>query len=363
MNPLLNPLSRRPAKPVEALQLEPSLRSRLEALVEAISICSPSSFQFAGGAPIEVAGAGSPPGSPHLVEAMLPLVYSQGYAQHFKGSGPPPTEVRPQEVPGLDAAFVAQLSAAHRGQNSWDPQWRVYQLGQNGAVHVQKGDVFRLALPGEYVLDGGPGWVARVGDAVELRVVRESQVMQPHFYFVFGETVPSDFDDANLSRLYFHARPDSMPRLLALVTEALNRYHVPFRFKCLNHPGAYVRSDAAVLYVARRFVAVTLRLLADARDELAGWLNSDVPLFTKALGPGLGVADDPGGHESFGQSRCRLLCQGLVDAWAAGWRTPSARLQAVANRFASMGLELERPYLSEGTADPYEWPFARRAQA
>jgi len=196
----------------------------------------------------------------------------------------------------------------------------------------------------------------RVGDVVDLLVLRDSQSLQPGFYFVFGETLASDHDDAHLARVYFNARAEGMPWLIEAVTGAFNRYSVPFRMKCLSNPAAYDRTDSAVLYVSRRFFPMALRLLAASQEVLDHSLKPGVPLFSKELRAGLGAADDPGTAESFGQSRVRMVCQGLMDAWEGGLRSQEERLLAVARRFARQGLSLVRPYLNEGMSDVYQWP-------
>lgn len=366
----MNPLhSRRRSN--DTLPLPDALRVRLDALFDALTPASPTSFRFAGAGDIDLASAAPErPGGDvahALAERMLPLVYTQAYARPWRGgelvqpeSAPAPAAFVPF-APG--AAFLASLSAAHRGQTRMDAGWRIYQLGTNGAVHVQKGEVCRLVPPGEYVFTGGPGRAPGVGDVVELLVLRDAQLLQPGFYFVFGETVGSEFDEAHLARLYFHMRPEGMPWLVEMLSGELNRYAVPFRFKCLSTPAAYARTDAAVLYVARRFLDITLRVLAAHSDGLQARLQPSVPLFTKELLPGLGAADEPGTGESFGQSRCRLVCLGIVDAWLRGLHTREARLQAVSERFSLLGLSLARPYLNEGMEDSYEWPVDTRADA
>ncbi|MBN1204735.1 MAG: hypothetical protein JXB05_07405 [Myxococcaceae bacterium] len=346
----------------------------MEALLAAVRIHSLTAFQLAGGPVVELAG--TPPQAPApagpspspeqaLVEHLVPLVYHQAYSRPYKeGAWPAPAATAQESTQAQpDPAFISQLSAANRGREHKDTGWRVYQLGQNGAVHVQKGDSWRLAHAGEYLLAGVPGRPPAVGDMVELRVLHESQVLQPGFYFVFGETVSSEFDDAHLCRLYFHARQVGVPALLQYLSEELNGYRVPFRLKCLTIPAGYERADSMVLYVARRFLGITLRLLAARAPALRELLYSGVPLFTKTLVPGLGAADEPGTGESFGQSRCRLVCRGLVEAWQKGQHSPQERLLAVAGQFSRRGLTLERPHLNEGMSDPYYWPATGRALA
>src|SRR6202041_2101256 len=89
---------------------------------------------------------------------------------------------------------------------------------------------------------------------------------------------------------------------------------------------------------------------------LDGLLKPGTPLFARALRPGIGMADAPGVSWSFGQVRCHLLAQGLVDAVVAGRQGRKARPQAVADRFARAGLDTARPHLKPGSSDRYHRP-------
>jgi hypothetical protein len=56
---------------------------------------------------------------------------------------------------------------------------------------------------------------------------------------------------------------------------------------------------------------------------------------------------DPGGEESFGQHRCRLLADGIIRAYERNARSLDERLAAVAERFAEDGVRLDRPYQAD----------------
>jgi hypothetical protein len=66
---------------------------------------------------------------------------------------------------------------------------------------------------------------------------------------------------------------------------------------------------------------------------------------------GVGAADDPGNGESFGMHRCRLLAEGLVEAYRSNIAGTDARIKAVQARFSQNGLNLDAPYLAPGLAE------------
>jgi hypothetical protein len=343
------------------------LTGRVRALFEAVEILSPYAVRIAGHGPLATAQlAGAPMGLPSpagnaedqaLRSALSSLIYPLAYARAYRGGPPSPDLFNRTVTP--DAAFGAELAAANPTRGGWQSHWRVFQLGYGGAVHVQKGEKAMLVQPGQYVFTAGGGARnAMVGDPVEVMVRRDSTTLQPGVYFAFGESLSSDYDFARIARLYFHLPAAEAPRLLAEIGALLNRYFIPWRFKCPLDPSQFDRADGAVLYVARRFLPTVLRLLEPMRSALEPRLSGEVPLFAKALAPGLGAADDPGGGESFGQSRSLLLAEAVIDAWRAGQSDPESRLEALRRRFAGAGLDFESPHLAAGLVDVHHWPEA-----
>lgn len=150
------------------------------------------------------------------------------------------------------------------------------------------------------------------------------------------------------ARAYWHlCREGALPaaRALRILDEAGLRYH----FKVANDPGQFVRCDAAVLYAPRE--AMGDPALQAFHRAIAPWLRSATPAFARAVAPGVALADDPGGGESFGLHRCRLAVEGLHAAWREG-RDP---LDAMLGAFRDAGIE--RPHLAPGR-DEIPWGSA-----
>jgi len=325
---------------------------QLIAILGATEIHSPGSFAFAG-RPVTVEEHGQSPEELHTdhTPELIPLVrelrqtfYSQCFARRFDGSLSPPSPVYdPGFVP--DSHLAAQLVKANQSRYGWDPGWKIIRLGLDGEVQVQKGERFRSPQAGEYAYTAGPGMRPRIGDMVSLQVLRESHFLQPGMYFVFGESLSDQFDDFHRVRFYFHLRPPGAPILVRTLTAALNRYQVPFQFKCQKYRENYDRIDSSVLYAAYRYFDICARVLTDLSAELTDQLQDEVPLFTKVLRPGIGLAEDPGGNRSFGLNRCQLVAEGIVDAWLRSERSTPANLPGVRARFEARGLSLDKPYL------------------
>ena len=185
---------------------------------------------------------------------------------------------------------------------------------------------------------------------------RESRTMQPGFYFIFGETPGDQQDEYSTVRYYWNIGHDGAVPLVRSLTGSLNRYQVPFRFKIVSHPALLGRSDAAILYVSRRFYRIAAELASDTHRLVATSLQEHVPLFSHRLDKGLSFAEDPGTQESFGMSRCRLLAEGLWQAFQEGLYRTEDRLDRVRRHFAAAGTSLERSHLNFAAVDPYEFP-------
>jgi len=332
--------------------MQPTLRTELLGILHAVAFRAPDTVALAGSTAVDGRAAG--PMQPSSAAASSPVVqlqhlfYESCYCRRFAGA-PAERWVMPAPDPG----FVEALAAANAGSERWDGGWRLAQTLPSGQVVAGKGDLTRMVWPGEFHSHGPPGMPPGPGTDLSLFVPKESRTLQPGFYLVYGETLGDQMEEFGLVRLYWNVTAPGAAQLIAGVTEALNRFAIPFRFKCLCVPALFNRADAAVLYVAKRHYRIAAQLLADVYRLLRPALKDATPLFTKPLADGLGLAEDPKTSESFGMNRCRLLAEAVCNAHARGLDSAEARLSEVAATFAAAGVALERPYLNAGSADAY----------
>jgi hypothetical protein len=329
------------------------IREQLRPIVEAIEIVSPAAFRYRGKAMAVPPGPVTPiPGLPAhplpqtpLVRELQQLLYTRCYAQPFDD------ESELQLPLQSDPSFVQRLSAANRSRARWEAGWTVYSVAAAGQVYLQKGDRQRSAMAGEYLTAGPPGMPPQPGVQTTVASPRDSAIAQPGFYFLYGETLSDLWDEHHLLRFYFHATAVGVGSLLEYLTGELNRFQVPFRMKALIEPALYRRTDAVVLYLARRYHAIAVRIVRGMPREVAAGLRPASPLFTLELARGVGLAEEPNTGESFGMHRCRMTADGLVEAWKAGKRTTDARIDAIGAQFKQAGFQLDMPYLSPSSTD------------
>ena len=326
---------------------------QLEGVVRAVAIHSPTTYSWFGKA--------SPQLLPQIRRVLTPktarsyLLYNlQGrlYSDFYcKGAATPPAAVGDVAAPALLGVtpFVEEMSAANSGQGYWEEGWEVRAV-EEGVPLAHRGGL-ELRAPNGYVRESGP---YEPGMPVSLRFPKEYLGISPGFYMAAGDN-PLPSDGGGLVRFYWHLDPEGAVRLMRLATEALNGAGLPFRLKALNAHDSYRRCDSAVLYVPRRDYGEVARIVEGIYPELLPNMKQAVPALTKPLAPGLGFAEDPGGENSFGQHRCRLIAEGLLLAHEAGISAPEERLRVVIESFSEAGVSLDTPYLNPGSEDVYQF--------
>jgi hypothetical protein len=265
--------------------------------------------------------------------------YSRGFA------GPSTRETR-GVLSGHDSArFLSDLEDSNAGKGHKDANWSVIDR-QDQALVVEK-DRLRIRV------EADSGVVENDGeDGLTLLMPKGLLSISPGFYMALSDASFDDSGDADL-RIYWNLTPPGAVALMSAATTSLNRRNIAFRLKTLNEPAAYDRCDSGVLYVRRQdFPSLPLEdLYARVRDHL----KSEVPAFTKPLAPGLALAEDPGGGQSFGLHRCSLVADGLVRAFEAGKQAAAGGLEFVLACFQEAGVSLEKPFLNAGSPDRYQF--------
>jgi hypothetical protein len=328
------------------------LEQDLRRIINAVAFHSAELFSFAGRPSTAWSGA-SQAGTPNpLVQVLQMVLYSHCYSRRFHGA------IRDETASfnAPDTAWVDTLSAANASKERWEEGWQVQQFLPSGQVYAQKRGASRAFWPGEFLTRSGHGMAPQPGTPIAAFFARESRNMQPGFYFVFGETYGDQQDDYSMVRYYWNVRQEGAAPLVRSLTDKLNRFQTPFRFKIVSHPAMLDRTDGAILYVSRRYYRIAAEIAQDTHGEIAAMLDDEIPLFTRRLAKGLSFAEDPGTQESFGMARCRLLAEGLWLAFQEGRSHTEDRLKRVEQHFAGAGTSIERPYLNLATVEAYEFP-------
>jgi hypothetical protein len=331
-------------------------------VLAAIKVDSPESFTFAGRS-IPVQNGHRHGSTPHnggnvetqvFVATLSAQLYEFAYSRTFSKLREPETYDFSTH-PGL----LDELSAANTTRERWEHGWKIAQILPHGQISAQKGNQRRSLWPGQFLSHDGPAAMLRNGAEISIFFARESRSLQSGFYYAFGETPEDDKHGFGLVRIYWNVSLEGAAKLIGGTTTRLNRFHVPFRLKCVTARSQFERTDGAVVYLAKRFFPIAADAMIEVHDEVAEFLGDDVPLFSKKIAKGVGVAEDPGTGESFGQSRCQRLAQSIWNCYSRGEQSTKARLSEFDRLLREGGIDPKHPHLSAGSIDWYALPAER----
>ncbi|MEH2081619.1 MAG: T3SS effector HopA1 family protein [Nostoc sp.] len=251
----------------------------------------------------------------------------------------------------VDWEFCEKLQNNNQGKGWWNQNFRVLREEADGSLAVQKKDVIvhiqrSCHLRVEEQL-------AAVGDWVS--VYTPSGQVIDQFYMAYGNFV-STFDDSTVF-IYFNFSPEGAVAVMKELTIRLNKIEIPFIFHVLHNPSHYGRYDSAFLRINKERYTVVRQVIQSIYTQNQSHFQNQVPIFTKVLAPGLGLAEKPEQEflfpEGFGLNRCQIVANALLEAHKNGDESKEARMKYILKHFENLGINLERPYLNPNSEDIY----------
>lgn len=260
-------------------------------------------------------------------------------------------------VLGVDLGFYERLHQSNSGKGYFDPGWSVLREEIDNTLVVNKGGL-RLYIERDKHLKPSDK-AASVGDSVAIKLPKNR--VQNGFYMAVSNVGFNRIKDAENQpvtvRIYFHVTSEGAVAVMQHLTQKLNELVIPFSFKVLYNPKEYQRNDSGVLYFDQRDYEVVRQALKTVYQEYQSHFKLEIPLFTKQLAPGLGLAEEPDQkfavQESFGMNRCQIVANGLLTAWHQGDNSIEGRMRAIIEQFSSLGIELQHSYLNANSEDIY----------
>ncbi len=257
-------------------------------------------------------------------------------------------------VMGIDTAFFQQLHDNNCGEGYFDEGWMVLKEEDDGSLAVRNG-ALRLHIRRDKHLQEKEQQ-SQVGDVVAIRMPKNR--MQNGFYMAVGNlgfSRPQPGDA--LVRVYFNVTAEGSISVMKSLTQELNAAGMPFSFKVLYNPQDYNRFDSGVLYFDWQDYEVVVRVLDKIHAEHRSHFIPKIPLFTKQLAVGLGLAEEPdqkfAERESFGMNRCQIVANGLLELFYQGQNAYAERMSAIADQFSLVGIDLQHPHINSGSEDIY----------
>ncbi len=328
------------------------VRESLREIAGATEIVSRHEFQLHGRS-VDVRDQPPPTGRTAQLggDALRTRLRNSLYSGFYTGAGADPLPQVDGEGAKSGDDVSSLLSAANPGRTSWDEGWKTIARLPDGRLTTVKDSRARTWSPGQYVHDAKPH-APGAGDIVRALTLSESTAAQPGFHFFFGEAAADDVERATQIRIYWNLRWEGAVRLVGILGRVLNRWRIPYQFKCPAKKRHYIRRDSGVLYVGGRRIGLLRELLPEIVTGVADDLDDATPLFTRRIARGVGAAENPEGGESFGMDRCGIVADGLIDAFEEGGASGGG-LAAIEARFEKRGISLDEPWLNRGGRDPH----------
>jgi HopA1 effector protein family len=257
-------------------------------------------------------------------------------------------------IVGIDTTFFQQLHDNNCGTGYFDPDWTISKAEDESSLVVNKGGL-KLYIDRERHLTATQQQ-AKVGEVVAVKMPKN--MMQKGFYMAVSDRGFSRQHVADtLVRVYFSLTPAGAIVVMNSLTQMLNESKIIFSFKVLYNPQDYQRFDAGVLYFDKRDYATVAQILSVVYTQHPSYFSPHIPLFTKQLAVGLGVAEEPdlkfAERESFGMNRCQIVADGLLTAFYEGQNSATERMSAILAQFSKVGIDLQHPYLNSNSENIY----------
>jgi hypothetical protein len=256
-------------------------------------------------------------------------------------------ELGNHRVRGLDVDFYQQLQHHNHGRGYLDEGW-VLQASSGGQTLVQKDGLTLRIQRSRHLLPAERS--RQVGEGVQVWL--PPNWLDAGIYGAIGNAGMVPETDAAVT-IVFNTTPAGAIALLGLLTQQLNALDLPFSCKVLLDPDDYDRYDTVVLNIPRTAYVSVHPILQRGVEHIREDLQSSVPLFMKAIAPGVGVAEDPPDGTEFGLHRCQLVADALCQCQTIGDSSPPARRKMIDHYFHQAGLDCDRPYLNPGSDDLY----------
>lgn len=268
-----------------------------------------------------------------------------------------PTNLENSTFLGIDREFLEQLHHQNAGSGYYDSGWSVLQEKSDSSLIVSKGDL-KLRVERNCHL-ATVHQSAVVGEVVA--ILMPKNLIQKGFYLAVGNAGSHEqtvfVQPQTKVRIYFNISSDGAIALMETLTQQLNSDSIPFILKFLYNPSEYKRYDAGVLYFDKSQYQAVRQIIKAAYIKHQVHFREEVPLFTKKLMPGLGLAEQPknqsGVSESFGENRCQIVANGLLEATQKKKTSTAGKIQAICQQFANAKIDLFYPYLNSDSEDIY----------
>ncbi|MBI1494034.1 T3SS effector HopA1 family protein [Halocynthiibacter styelae] len=257
-----------------------------------------------------------------------------------------------------DARLIEDLKKANTTRCDIQQGWIVRTPLTDGSVVAERAGIVRKFMPGQFLAEKDTLPI-HAGSQLTVTHLAGSMNMQPGFFHMFGQEQSDMAEQQRMIRVYFNLlAPGTAASAAHLLTRALNTYKIPFIYKTATRLTDFSRSDTAVLYLSQRFFRIFHLILTHILKPLRPVLATDIPMFTRSLGPGIGFAEDPDGEISFGAARSKIVAQAILSSRCSTGTYVERFWSDFCQICDARSLDLDALHLNAGSTDTLYFPPA-----
>jgi HopA1 effector protein family len=248
----------------------------------------------------------------------------------------------------LDSEFYTNLAVANSGRGYYDPDWEVEGFAPDGWVLVLK-DNLHLQTPPTHI-HPAPSELA-VGDLAA--IVMPKNLLTVDRYIAISNR--GRLRDLPIVSCYFNCPAAAVIELVSGLCGVLNQAELVFELEVELDETNYQRSESVILRLARDSFGQVEPLLREVYRTMGGKLRSATPLFTKAVAPGVGIAEIDSLTLDFGQRLWGAVARGCGEFWRLELIDLSAQLEVVRSELSAVSIDINHPYLLAHTDIYSSW--------
>ncbi|BAY10900.1 T3SS effector HopA1 family protein [Calothrix sp. NIES-2098] len=283
------------------------------------------------------------------------------YAQFYKTNEQILEKIASQEI---DWEFYEKLDKNNQGKGWFHPAFHLIREEADGSLAAEFDDVIiniqrKTHLPP--VLQS-----ASINDAVSIFL--PSSYIGKYNYHANGDNLgglPPYNRFVYTILVYFNFSSKAAIYSMNCVTTKLNAAKIPFVFHVLHNPLNYRFYNSGVLkvfayeYNPDIYKDYILPVLQTIYAENKYYFREEVPIFTKKIAPGIGLAERPNTEIKLRNSLdsegnyCEFVADALLEAYQNNDNSPEKRMKYILRKFEQYGIDIERPYLNPNAEDIY----------
>lgn len=253
----------------------------------------------------------------------------------------------------VEANLFYKLNECNHGKGYLDNDWLVTGE-ENNLIALYKDELTLHVEPDRYLL---PEYqTPKQGDFIPVKC--PNHLVEYGYYVAVGNAGAAyTRNPEETVNVYFNfSAAEGAILFTSLLTEQLNALELPFTFKCLYTPSEYDRYDAGILNIESDRYLEVKKILDTLYLKHQIHFSPEIPLFTKFLAPGIGLAEEPefkdSPEDNFSNHRCQILAAALLATKPSN--SSQERLKSIYEYLAAQEIDLDRPYLCFSDEDTYQ---------